>query len=91
VPEGRWRNTGKWVVTGLVALVGVSRVALGPDAPTDVLVGASVGVTLPLLAFRWFTPSQVFPIGYRGAAAPTWTSGGPAAKRSAGPWRTSWG
>jgi membrane-associated phospholipid phosphatase len=65
VPEGRWRNTGKWVVTGLVALVGVSRVALGPDAPTDVVVGVAVGVTLPLLAFRWFTPSQVFPIGYR--------------------------
>jgi tRNA A-37 threonylcarbamoyl transferase component Bud32 len=65
VPEGRWRNTGKWVVTGLVALVGVSRVALGPDAPTDVLVGVAVGVTLPLLAYRWFTPSQVFPIGYR--------------------------
>jgi tRNA A-37 threonylcarbamoyl transferase component Bud32 len=65
VPEGRWRNTGKWVVTGLVALVGVSRVALGPDAPTDVLVGVAVGVTLPLLAYRWFTPSQVFPITYR--------------------------
>jgi tRNA A-37 threonylcarbamoyl transferase component Bud32 len=65
VPEGRWRNTGKWVVTGLVALVGISRVALGPDAPTDVLVGVAVGVTLPLLAYRWFTPSQVFPITYR--------------------------
>src|SRR6266540_3342059 len=28
VPEGRWRNTGKWVAAGLVALVGVARVAL---------------------------------------------------------------
>src|SRR6266545_1306517 len=31
VPEGRWRNTGKWVAAGLVALVGVARVALGTD------------------------------------------------------------
>jgi tRNA A-37 threonylcarbamoyl transferase component Bud32/membrane-associated phospholipid phosphatase len=70
VPEGRWRNTGKWVVTGLVALVGVSRVALGPDAPTDVLVGVAIGVTLPLLAFRWFAPNEIFPITYkRGSGA----------------------
>jgi tRNA A-37 threonylcarbamoyl transferase component Bud32 len=65
VPEGRWRNTGKWVVTGLVALVGVARVALGVDAPTDVLLGVGIGVTIPLLAFRRFTPSEVFPVAYR--------------------------
>src|SRR6266536_2656898 len=38
VPDGRWRNTGKWVAAGLVALVGVARVALGTDAPSDVLL-----------------------------------------------------
>jgi len=65
VPEGRWRNTGKWVVAGLVALVGVARIALGVDAPTDVLVGVSIGVTIPLLAFRWFAPNEVFPVAYR--------------------------
>jgi tRNA A-37 threonylcarbamoyl transferase component Bud32 len=65
VPEGRWRNTGKWVVTGLVALVGVARVALGVDAPTDVLLGVGIGVTIPLLLFRRFTPSEVFPVAYR--------------------------
>jgi membrane-associated phospholipid phosphatase len=91
VPEGRWRNTGKWVVTGLVALVGVSRVALGADAPTDVLVGVAVGVTLPLLAFRWFTPSQVFPIGYRRGRSAHLDVGGPAARPSDAGWRTSWG
>jgi tRNA A-37 threonylcarbamoyl transferase component Bud32/membrane-associated phospholipid phosphatase len=65
VPEGRWRNAGKWVAAGLITLTAVGRVALGADAPTDVLVGVAIGVTLPLLAFRILTPSQVFPITYR--------------------------
>jgi tRNA A-37 threonylcarbamoyl transferase component Bud32 len=65
VPEGRWRNTGKWLVTGLVALTALGRVALGADAPTDVLVAAAIGVTIPLVAFRLFAPSEVFPIVYR--------------------------
>jgi membrane-associated phospholipid phosphatase/tRNA A-37 threonylcarbamoyl transferase component Bud32 len=65
VPEGRWRNTGKWVVTALVALNALGRMALGADGPTDVLVGVALGVTIPLLAFRWFAPNEVFPITYR--------------------------
>jgi membrane-associated phospholipid phosphatase len=65
VPEGRWRNTGKWVAAGLVALTAVGRMALGTDAPTDVLVGAALGVTIPLLAFRRFVPNEAFPIRYR--------------------------
>jgi len=65
VPEGRWRNRSKWVVVGLVMLAALGRVALGADAPTDVLVGVAIGVTLPLVAYRWFTPNQVFPITYR--------------------------
>jgi hypothetical protein len=65
VPEGRWRNTGKWVVAVLVALNALGRMALGADAPTDVLVGVALGVTLPLLAYRWFTPTEVYPIAYR--------------------------
>jgi tRNA A-37 threonylcarbamoyl transferase component Bud32 len=65
VPEGRWRNTAKWVATGLVALAALGRVALGAEAPTDVLVAAAIGVTMPLLAFRLFIPSEVFPVAYR--------------------------
>jgi tRNA A-37 threonylcarbamoyl transferase component Bud32/membrane-associated phospholipid phosphatase len=65
VPEGRWRNTGKWVAAGLVTLVAVARMALGVDAPTDVLVGVGIGVALPLLAFRRFTPNEVVPVVYR--------------------------
>ncbi|HEX2373849.1 MAG TPA: phosphatase PAP2 family protein, partial [Actinomycetota bacterium] len=65
VPKGRWRQIGKWVATALVTLVGLARIYLGVDAPSEVLVGAAIGVTIPLLAYRWFTPSEVFPVSYR--------------------------
>jgi hypothetical protein len=65
VPEGRLRQAGKWVATAIVALAGLARIALGLDAPTDVLLGAAIGVTIPLLAYRWFTPNEVFPVSYR--------------------------
>jgi tRNA A-37 threonylcarbamoyl transferase component Bud32 len=65
VPEGRWRQLGKLVATGVVALAGLGRIALGAEAPTDVLVGAAIGVTVPLVLFRLFTPTEVFPISYR--------------------------
>src|SRR4029450_12852188 len=65
VPEGPWRQLGKWAATAVVALAGLARVALGLDAPTDVLLGAVIGVTIPLLAYRWFTPNEVFPVTYQ--------------------------
>jgi membrane-associated phospholipid phosphatase len=65
VPEGRWRNTGKLVVAALLTLVALARMALGVDAPTDVLVGVGIGVTLPLLLFRRFTPNEAYPVTYR--------------------------
>jgi tRNA A-37 threonylcarbamoyl transferase component Bud32/membrane-associated phospholipid phosphatase len=65
VPEGRWRQRGKLLAAGAVALAGLGRVALGADAPTDALVGAAVGVAIPLVLFRLLTPTEVFPITYR--------------------------
>ena len=65
VPEGRWRNTGKWVAAGAITLVAVARMALGVDAPTDIVVGVGIGVTVPLLLFRRFTPNEVYPVTYR--------------------------
>jgi serine/threonine-protein kinase RIO1 len=65
VPEGRPRNVGKWVASVLVGLSAFGRVALGADALSDVLVGAAVGVTVPLVLWRLFTPSELFPISYR--------------------------
>ncbi|MFL6225077.1 MAG: phosphatase PAP2 family protein, partial [Actinomycetes bacterium] len=70
VPKGRWRQAGKWVVTALVALLAFARMYLGVDTPSDVLVGAALGVTVPLLAFRWFAPGDAFPVSYhRGRSA----------------------
>jgi tRNA A-37 threonylcarbamoyl transferase component Bud32/membrane-associated phospholipid phosphatase len=65
VPEGRWRQRGKWVAAGVVTLAALGRVALGADAPTDVLVGVAIGVAIPLALFRRFAPNEVFPISYR--------------------------
>jgi hypothetical protein len=55
--SGRRPRSSRWP--------GLARVALGLDAPTDVLLGAVIGVTIPLLAFRWFAPNEVFPVTYR--------------------------
>jgi tRNA A-37 threonylcarbamoyl transferase component Bud32/membrane-associated phospholipid phosphatase len=65
VPEGRWRQRGKLVATGVVALAALGRVVWGAEAPSDVLVGAAIGVAIPLALFRLFTPNEVFPISYR--------------------------
>src|SRR5215218_7057181 len=65
VPEGRWRQRGKLLATGVVTLAGLGRIALGAEAPTDVLVGVAIGVAIPLALFRLFAPNEVFPISYR--------------------------
>jgi len=70
VPEGRWRQRGKWAATALVSLVGIAHIYLGVEAPTDVLVGVAAGVAIALLCFRLLAPSEVFPVAYgRGRAA----------------------
>src|SRR5215217_7075039 len=70
VPKGRWRQIGKWVVTALVALLAFAQLYLGAATLGDVLVGVAIGVTIPLLAFRWFAPNDVFPVSYhRGRTA----------------------
>jgi tRNA A-37 threonylcarbamoyl transferase component Bud32 len=70
VPAGRLRELGKMVVLGLLGITALSRVYLAQDAPTDVLVGAIIGVAIPLAAFRLFAPNEIFPVSYhRGRTA----------------------
>jgi len=65
VPVGRWRQLGKWIATGLVAIFAVARIHLGVDAPTDALVGAVIGVAVSVVAYRLFVPNEVFPVTYK--------------------------
>jgi tRNA A-37 threonylcarbamoyl transferase component Bud32/membrane-associated phospholipid phosphatase len=77
LPKGRWRQAGKVVVAVAVALLAFARMYLGVDAPSDVLVAAAIGVTIPLLAYRWFTPNDVFPISYHRGRSAHLDVGGP--------------
>src|SRR5436189_420954 len=65
VPDGRWRNTGKWAVATVVPLVALSRLYLGIDAPTDIVVAVLIGVAIPVIAFRTFLPNEFFPVTYK--------------------------
>jgi tRNA A-37 threonylcarbamoyl transferase component Bud32/membrane-associated phospholipid phosphatase len=70
IPHGRYRSATKWVSGVLIVLVWVARLYLGVDHPTDGLFAAILGVSIPLIAFRWFTPNESFPVSYsRGKAA----------------------
>jgi membrane-associated phospholipid phosphatase/tRNA A-37 threonylcarbamoyl transferase component Bud32 len=65
VVPGRPRSIAKGVGIAVVAVVAFGRLYLGVDHPTDVLTGMAIGVAIPLLAFRFFTPNELFPVAYR--------------------------
>jgi hypothetical protein len=89
VPEGRWRNTGKWVAAGLVTLTALGRIALGADAPTDALVAAPSGSPSPWSPSGCSLPTRSSRSPTGEAAPPTWTSAAHVGSRSGGAWRTS--
>src|ERR1019366_8474216 len=76
-PAGRWRRRGAWAAAVIVVVIGLSRMRLGVDAPTDVLLGAILGVTVPLLGMRLFAPEESFPVVYGGAPGAHLDLGGP--------------
>jgi hypothetical protein len=65
IPQGRIRQVGKAVAAAIVAVVALARMYLAIDTPTGVLVAVIIGVTIPLVAFRWLCPDEVFPVTYR--------------------------
>lgn len=68
VPRGRMRNRAKLVAAAVMALLVTSRLYVGVDHPTDIAVALVHGMALPVVAFRFLTPDEVFPIRYRRGA-----------------------
>jgi membrane-associated phospholipid phosphatase/tRNA A-37 threonylcarbamoyl transferase component Bud32 len=64
VVPGRPRFWGKLAAAAAIAITGLLRIYLGVDHFTDVVFGAIVGVTIPLIAFRAFAPNDIFPVSY---------------------------
>ena len=62
---GRARSHTKVAVAAVVAVFVLARLYLGVDHPGDVVVGAAFAVAVAVTAFRYFTPSEVFPVAYR--------------------------
>ena len=65
VVPGRPRTIAKAVGAVVIGLAVFARLYLGVDHPFDVLTGLAIGVAIPLLAFRFFTPNELFPVTYR--------------------------
>jgi membrane-associated phospholipid phosphatase/serine/threonine protein kinase len=65
VVPGRPRTMAKWIIGVLVAAFVGSRLYLAIDHPSDVVVAVTLGVAIPLVAFRFFTPNSVFPVAYK--------------------------
>ena len=65
VVPGRPRSYAKATVAAVVAAFCLSRLYLAVDHPDDVLFGLGLGVAIPVTAFRFFTPNEVFPVVYR--------------------------
>ena len=65
VPAGRHRTLGKWAICAVLVVTALSRLYLAQDHPTDIVAGAVLGVAVPLAAFRWLAPNDVFPVTYR--------------------------
>jgi serine/threonine protein kinase len=49
----------------VLAVFGLARLYLAVDHPDDVLFGVALGVAIPVAAFRFFAPDDVFGISYR--------------------------
>jgi tRNA A-37 threonylcarbamoyl transferase component Bud32 len=65
VVSGRARSVAKWAAGIVIGLFVFARMYLAVDHPTDAGFAAIFGIAVPLVAFRWFAPNDVFPVTYR--------------------------
>jgi membrane-associated phospholipid phosphatase/tRNA A-37 threonylcarbamoyl transferase component Bud32 len=70
LPRGPLRARGKWAAGVTLLVVSLARMYLAIDHPTDDLAAIILGVGIPVIAFRFFTPNDAFPVTYaRGKTA----------------------
>ena len=65
VVPGRPRSYAKAASAVIVTVLCLAYLYLAVDHVDDVLLGAVLGVAIPVTAFRFFTPNEVFPVTYR--------------------------
>jgi len=66
LPQGRPRNIGKAAIGVVLAVLVAVRLYLGVDHPFDDVAALAIGISIPLAAFRLFTPNDVVPVAYGG-------------------------
>ena len=66
VVAGRPRTIAKAVLAAVVAVFAVAELYLAVYHLTDILFGVALAVAFVVVAFRFFTPNDVFPVTYRG-------------------------
>ena len=65
VVPGRPRSCAKAAIAVVVTVFCLACLYLAVDHVDDMLLGVALGVAIPVSAFRFFTPNEVFPVAYR--------------------------
>ncbi|HEY6315445.1 MAG TPA: hypothetical protein VIY52_32205 [Streptosporangiaceae bacterium] len=65
VVPGRPRSYAKAAIAVIVVVFCLACLYLAVDHLDDLLLGVALGVAIPVSAFRFFTPNEVFPVAYR--------------------------
>ena len=65
IVPGRPRSYAKAAAAVIVTMFCLARLYLAVDHLDDLLLGVSLAVAIPVSAFRFFTPNEVFPVVYR--------------------------
>jgi tRNA A-37 threonylcarbamoyl transferase component Bud32 len=65
VVPGRPRAYAKAAVAVVLTVFCLARLYLAVDHLDDVLLAVALGVAVPVTAFRYFTPNELFPVVYR--------------------------
>ncbi len=65
LPSGIWRRV-LLIGSGIaISLLGLARVYLGVNHPSDVVVSSLFGLAVAVLVFRLFAPEAVFPVSWK--------------------------